>query len=247
MAAFVAVGVALAALTPFSPWYALTHKLNDYTLENTTFQLTVTSTLYPGSDWRYHCTSSADAPGWAEFCPRTWSSANGISQSYALFGTSAAQSSRISALYGALWSLAWLPLVAGIGSLGGLVLLLHGRGGWRLRTGLGLALACAAVVSLGMVSGVGLLQPPAIAHADGVNQGGPSATFWGACGPATDCEGTYPGPNGTLAVTSASWGPSFGWFFQLVAGVLFLIAALATLRAGRHLQRTSGTGGSSRN
>jgi hypothetical protein len=234
IAVLVAVGVASALQTPFAPWYVMTHELSNYSVENVTFDLEVKSTLYPGSQWRYYCSASDSAPAWNEFCARTWTHPNGMAQSYDCFATPCGANDELGFLYALVWNLSWIVLLAGIASLGGLFLLLNGRGGWRLRTTVGLVLAATALVSLGLVLGVAVLQPTAVAHASSIspNYGGPSSTFWGTCGPATTCEGTFTGPNGTSAITTAQWGPSSGWFLELTAGVLFLVAGFATFRTG---------------
>ena len=240
IATLVAVGAALAILAPFSPWYATAATLHDYTVNNVTFQLTITDTFYPGSHWRYYCTSSANAPAWNQFCPRTWSQPNGLTQSYDCLATPCGAND-VGSLYSLVWELTWPVLAMGVALLGGLIFVLNGRGGWRLRTGLGLALGCAAVVGLGLVVGVSLLEPSALAHsASGF--GGADSSFWGSCGPSTTCAGSQPGPNGTAATASTEWGPSTGWFLELGAGVLYLTAALPTLRTGLRLRRETKAG-----
>ncbi|MCI4353554.1 MAG: hypothetical protein L3K14_09290 [Thermoplasmata archaeon] len=235
------LAVAFAFAAPFAPWYSISSNVDHWTIQNSTaqatFNLNGTTTFFPGSEYRFECTTQPiTAPIWGPICSETQQAPGGLPQPY-----SASSGLRPSSL-GALYSMAWLLSVTtfALGTVGFALLIDATRRrhpDWRIVFATALALMTAGSVALGAGLGLGLLQPAAAAHDFGSSgfprQVGAGSSFWGSCGPSpVQCGGQA---SGNLTVNDL-WGPALGWYVEVAAGALFLALGALVVRQAIRLR-----------
>ncbi len=235
------VALALAIVSPITPWYTISNEVHNWTVENATFDLNTTTTFYPGSNYRFLCdTYPVDAPVWGEICTLTHQEAGGTLQPYQdiVPFSSHPESSDLQTMYSIVWIASIFSISIGFFALALFVLdQRQRRPDWRVTLGAGVAFAVATAFTLGAAIGVAALQPSAVIHdlgpGGGTVVGG--STFWGSCGPsATQC-GMFTGAESQ----SFLWGPALGWYAELAAGAILLGLATLVLRDALRLRRTA--------
>ncbi len=233
------IGLGLALFVPIAPWYTVNWHYNNLPGASGAVDASSTWNFFPGSDLRYDCaTNPANAsPG----------DCTGI-QAQGPYGVLRPYSSLAGkyplptapTVLGTLYS-SILTVSITIGVLGGAAVALLGYVSWRRTSDrrklvvAALVLAIVGVVALGAVFGVMAYQPTALAQsAPGFP--GPNSTFWGSCGPVRS--GCFGGGFGGNSTVSSDWGPSIGWYSELTAGTLFVIAAGLLFRQSKVLPQT---------
>jgi Double zinc ribbon len=196
-------GIAILLLSLFLGWYAISATaVDNVSGSNSTY--TASATLYPLD----YLTESYTCQG-SSSCPATGTSYAG-SYSYGGF-------SGVGSLYGAVAGL----VVAGVGLAAGAIALAF-TGGYRRSIWAG-RLAILAIILIVLAPTILFAVQPSVLNAQGGSSGGasPQSSFAGSCSGSGCGNDIAPG-----TTTSASWGPSIGWFLGLVALIPLLLGWL---------------------
>lgn len=181
------------------------------------YSSTLTETLYPGD--KVVTASSSTCTG-SSYCSSISSSQSNSTTYQKLMLNNTGN------LYGAAEGLVIAGGIAGL--LGAILLMVSGsKPSFRkifLALGvIALILAIAAPMAL-LAAQPGAIHSDATSHGGTISGSGPWSSFFGSC------SGTACG-NNTPQNSSATWGPSVGWYLSIVGFVLFLVALLMGWRA----------------
>lgn len=196
------VGIVILLVSLFVGWYTISSTATD-TVSGSTFTGSATATLYPLN----YLTESFSCQG-SSYCFTNSTYAGSYSQgSFASLGT----------LYDVVAAL----IIGGIAlSCAAIALAFAGGHSKKLWAG---RLALLAVVVVVLAPTVLALAQPSVLSSQSTSSGGPSPqnSFAGSCAQSGCGNDLSPGQT-----TSASWGPSIGWYLGFVAIVPLLLGGL---------------------
>ncbi len=201
-ASLLVVGIVVLLVSLFVGWYTVSSTATDE-VSGSTFTASATANLYPFN----YLSESFNCQG-SSYCFSNSTYTGSYAQgSFASLGT----------LYDVVTGL----ILGGI-ALGCAAVALAFAGGYRKKVWAG-RLAVLAVVVVILAPTLPALTQPSILSSQGTSSGGasPQTSFAGSCAQSACGNDLSPG-----ATTSASWGPSLGWYLGLVAIVPLLLGWL---------------------
>lgn len=219
------IGAILLIVALLTSWYTYSAKTSESFAGNSATG-TINLDLHPGSNYVSSSSYSCSGPQASSLCPSSTSNSCPYVSSSSSNSCPAGNFNKTGALYAVTEYLVIGGLVLGL--LAGILAFVSG-GKPGMRKG-ALALGIIALL-LAIATPITLLaaQPGAIkADSSNVPSGssGPWSSYFGSCS-GSSC-GTGGGPN-----SSATWGPSVGWYLSIVAFIVFLLGTMMIMRGGK--------------